>query len=132
MTIKNKLRFSFLALLAIALMTISFLYIAVNDIEQFTVIKLKNSTKEVNLSFEVLRQTRQLDKQMSEIILSLMGANHQHTTSNDVLKEELKALAMLFRKYPHVHIMCDDIYEHITFDGFQFKTLATIAPDLTR
>jgi aspartate aminotransferase len=26
--------------------------------------------------------------------------------------------------------MCDDIYEHITFDGFKFKTLATIAPDL--
>ena len=45
-------------------------------------------------------------------------------------EEELKALAELFRKYPHVHIMCDDIYEHITFDGFKFKTLATIAPDL--
>ncbi|MDP5110716.1 MAG: pyridoxal phosphate-dependent aminotransferase [Rickettsiaceae bacterium] len=45
-------------------------------------------------------------------------------------EEELKALAKLFRKHPHVHIMCDDIYEHITFDGFQFKTLATIAPDL--
>lgn len=45
-------------------------------------------------------------------------------------EEELKALAELFRKYPHVHIMCDDIYEHITFNRFQFKTLATIAPDL--
>lgn len=45
-------------------------------------------------------------------------------------EEELKELAALFRKYPNVHIMCDDIYEHIIFDGFQFKTLATIAPDL--
>ena len=43
---------------------------------------------------------------------------------------ELQALAEIFRKYPHVHIMCDDIYEHITFDGFEFKTLATVAPDL--
>lgn len=43
---------------------------------------------------------------------------------------ELQSLAEVFRKYPHVHIMCDDIYEHITFDGFEFKTLATIAPDL--
>jgi len=43
---------------------------------------------------------------------------------------ELNALAEVFRKHPHVHVMCDDIYEHITFDGFQFKTLATIAPDL--
>lgn len=45
-------------------------------------------------------------------------------------ENELKALAEVFRKYPHVHIMCDDIYEHITFDAFEFKTLATIAPDL--
>ncbi len=45
-------------------------------------------------------------------------------------KEELEALAEVFRKHPHVNIMCDDIYEHITFDGFEFKTLATIAPDL--
>ena len=45
-------------------------------------------------------------------------------------EEELKALAEVFRKHPNVHIMCDDIYEHIIFDGFQFKTLATIAPDL--
>ena len=43
---------------------------------------------------------------------------------------ELQALAEVFRKYLHVNIMCDDIYEHITFDGFEFKTLATIAPDL--
>lgn len=45
-------------------------------------------------------------------------------------EEELKELAALFRKYPNIYIMCDDIYEHIIFDGFQFKTLATIAPDL--
>ena len=43
---------------------------------------------------------------------------------------ELQSLAEIFRKYPHVHIMCDDIYEHITFNGFKFKTLATVAPDL--
>lgn len=45
-------------------------------------------------------------------------------------EEELKALAEVFRRHPNVYIMCDDIYEHIIFDGFQFKTLATIAPDL--
>lgn len=45
-------------------------------------------------------------------------------------ESELQSLAEIFRKHPHVNIMCDDIYEHITFDGFTFKTLATIAPDL--
>jgi aspartate aminotransferase len=43
---------------------------------------------------------------------------------------ELESLAKTLRKHPHVQVMCDDIYEHITFDGFKFTTLATIAPDL--
>ena len=45
-------------------------------------------------------------------------------------KKDLILLADILRKHPHIHIMCDDIYEHITFDGFKFYTLATVAPDL--
>jgi len=36
----------------------------------------------------------------------------------------------VLRAYPHVHIMSDDIYEHIIFDDFKFYTLAQVAPDL--
>ncbi len=32
-------------------------------------------------------------------------------------KEELAGLAEVFKKYPHVYIMSDEIYEHIVFDG---------------
>jgi len=45
-------------------------------------------------------------------------------------EDELKAFADVIRKHPQLHVMCDDIYEHITFNGFVFKTLATVAPDL--
>jgi len=45
-------------------------------------------------------------------------------------ENELEALADVLRKHPQLNVMCDDIYEHITFDGFEFKTLATVAPDL--
>jgi aspartate aminotransferase len=45
-------------------------------------------------------------------------------------EHELKAFADVVRKHPQLNVMCDDIYEHITFDGFEFKTLATVAPDL--
>ncbi len=45
-------------------------------------------------------------------------------------KEELKQITDLLRKYPQLHIMSDDIYEHIIFDDFKFCTLAEIAPDL--
>lgn len=43
---------------------------------------------------------------------------------------ELEAIAEVLRQYPNVHVVCDDIYEHITFEGFEFKTLAEVAPDL--
>lgn len=45
-------------------------------------------------------------------------------------KAELEALADVLRKHPHVHILSDDIYEHLTYDGFKFHTLAQVAPDL--
>ena len=45
-------------------------------------------------------------------------------------KEDLLSLAQLLKQNPHVNIMCDDIYEHITFDGFEFYSLASVAPEL--
>jgi aspartate aminotransferase len=45
-------------------------------------------------------------------------------------KQELKALADVLEKYPHVHIMSDDIYEHIMFDKEQFCNIAQVAPAL--
>lgn len=44
--------------------------------------------------------------------------------------EELKALADVLRRAPDVMILCDDIYEHLVYDDFQFATLAEVAPDL--
>ncbi|HCU07275.1 MAG TPA: aspartate transaminase [Holosporales bacterium] len=44
-------------------------------------------------------------------------------------KEELAALAAVLRDFPHVHILTDDIYEHITFNT-PFYTILNAAPDL--
>ena len=44
--------------------------------------------------------------------------------------EDLAELVEVIRQYPNLHVMSDDIYEHITFDGFIFKSLANVAPDL--
>lgn len=43
---------------------------------------------------------------------------------------ELMALAEILRAHPHVHILCDDIYEHLIYASTPFHTLAEIAPDL--
>lgn len=45
-------------------------------------------------------------------------------------KNELKELAKILLKYPQIHIMSDDIYEYITFDGLKFKSIAEIEPEL--
>ena len=44
--------------------------------------------------------------------------------------DEMKALAEVVRRHPHLHVMTDDIYEHIVYDGFAFGTLLNVAPDL--
>lgn len=43
---------------------------------------------------------------------------------------ELKALAEVLLDHPQVHILCDDIYEHLIFDGLKFATIAQVEPKL--
>lgn len=45
-------------------------------------------------------------------------------------KDELLALAEVLQAHPHVLVLCDDIYEHLVFDGAPFFTLAQVAPGL--
>ena len=44
-------------------------------------------------------------------------------------EQEIKNLAMVLRRNPHVNILSDDIYEHVTYEGFKFFTIAQI-PEL--
>jgi len=44
--------------------------------------------------------------------------------------EELAGLAEVLRAAPHVHILTDDIYEPLVYDGRRFATIAQVAPDL--
>jgi len=43
---------------------------------------------------------------------------------------ELKALAEVLVRHPHVWVMTDDIYEHIVYEGFKFTTIAQVEPEL--
>lgn len=44
--------------------------------------------------------------------------------------DELRAVADVLLAHPHVHIISDDIYEHIAYDGVEFKTIAQVEPRL--
>ena len=43
---------------------------------------------------------------------------------------ELKAIAEVLLKYPHVWVMTDDMYEFIVYDDFEFATIARVEPRL--
>jgi aspartate aminotransferase len=45
-------------------------------------------------------------------------------------RDELRALADVLLRHPHVWIMTDDIYEHILYDGRRFFTIAQVEPAL--
>jgi aspartate aminotransferase len=44
--------------------------------------------------------------------------------------DELRELAKVLERHPHVWTISDDMYEHIVFDGKPFATLAQVAPQL--
>ena len=50
------------------------------------------------------------------------GAGYDH--------EALKALTDVLMRHPHVHVMTDDMYEHLAYDDFKFCTPAQVEPGL--
>ena len=46
--------------------------------------------------------------------------------------DELRALAEVLMRHEQVWVLTDDIYEHLTYDGFAFTTIAQVAPELKR
>jgi len=45
-------------------------------------------------------------------------------------RAELEGLAEVLRRHPQVWVLTDDMYEHLVYGGFEFLTLAQVAPDL--
>ncbi len=62
----------------------------------------------------------------------LMLNSPSNPTGAGYTRAELEALAEVLRRpdNAHVHVMTDDMYEFITYDGFAFSTMAQVAPDL--
>ena len=44
--------------------------------------------------------------------------------------DELRGLADVLVKHPHVYVTSDEIYEHIVYDGFTSRSIAAVAPEL--
>jgi aspartate aminotransferase len=45
-------------------------------------------------------------------------------------RAEMRAIADVLLRHPHVWVMTDDMYEHLVYDGFEFCTVAEVEPRL--
>lgn len=57
--------------------------------------------------------------------------NSPHNPSGTVYGyDELRALADILLKHEHVHVLTDDIYEHLVYDDVKFYTIVEVEPKL--
>jgi len=78
--------------------------------------------------FKILPET--LEKAITPKTKWLILNSPSNPTGAAYSKDELQALAAVLLRHPHVWTMCDDIYEHMIYDGFEFFTLAQVEPKL--
>src|SRR5690348_8362395 len=45
-------------------------------------------------------------------------------------REDLRGLAEVLLRHPQVWVMADDMYEHLTYDDFEYRTIAQVEPRL--
>jgi len=72
----------------------------------------------------------QLEAAITERTRWLILNSPSNPTGAAYSREDLKALADVLVRHPHVMVLSDDIYEHIVFDGFRFSTIAEVEPAL--
>ncbi len=51
-------------------------------------------------------------------------------TGGAYTRAELRALADVLLRHPHVWILTDDMYEHLVYDDFEYTTIAQVEPAL--
>jgi len=55
---------------------------------------------------------------------------HRTASGAAYTRDELKAVTDVLVRHPHVWVLTDDMYEHLTFGDFVFTTPAQIEPNL--
>ena len=69
---------------------------------------------------------KELKKAISKKTKWLIINSPSNPTGSCYTEEELEELSEILIKNKRIYILSDDIYEHITYDGFKFFTIAQI------
>lgn len=72
----------------------------------------------------------QLDAAITPRTKWLMLNSPSNPTGATYSRDELKGLAEVLLRHPHVWTLSDDIYEHLLFDGREYATIAQVEPAL--
>lgn len=72
----------------------------------------------------------QLDAAITPKTKWLVFSSPSNPTGATYSSDELKGLSEVLLSHPHVHVLCDDVYEHLVFDGRKFATFAQVEPRL--
>ena len=70
---------------------------------------------------------KKLEKALSKKTKWIILNSPSNPTGAAYTKKEIEDLAEILKKYKKVYILSDDIYEHITYDSFNFFTIAQIS-----
>ncbi len=86
----------------------------------------------VTTSFETgfKMKPEQLERAITPRTKWLIFNSPSNPTGAAYTRDELKALTDVLVKYPHVHVLTDDMYEHLVYDDFKFFTAAQVEPRL--
>ncbi len=73
---------------------------------------------------------RELESKITKKTKWLILNSPSNPTGACYSESELRALADVLLRHPQVHILSDDIYEHLIFDDLKFATIASVEPKL--
>ena len=76
-------------------------------------------------------QPEQLERAITPKTKWLLLNSPSNPTGATYSHSEYAALAEVLLAHPQVYILCDDIYEHLVFDGRRFVTIAQVEPRLS-
>ena len=83
-----------------------------------------NETSNFKITAEQLEEN--INKNTKWFILN----SPSNPTGSCYTESELSEISKVIEKFPHVHVMTDDIYEHLVYDDFVFKTISEVNPNI--
>jgi aspartate aminotransferase len=72
----------------------------------------------------------QLEEAITPRTKWLMFCSPSNPTGATYSAGQIAALAEVLMRHPHVQVLCDDVYEHLVYDGREFATMAQVEPRL--